>query len=188
MEFAMSKKIKLTAEFLPGRLNVRAGQAFTNFQYSREWLLSPRVFPEICVKWGFPELDLFASRAYHQTPSYLSWKAVHTAQQQMHPNLESSIKGQSRGGGCNSNKTNLARTTLAQSVSRIICNRTSAFTSVKQHLGESSRSSTPSCCEPHSKTSGLESVRQSVTSEGISGRAAELTAGARRPGASFNYN
>ena len=25
MEFAMSKKIKLTAEFLPGRLNVRAG-------------------------------------------------------------------------------------------------------------------------------------------------------------------
>ena len=39
---------------------------------------------------------------------------------------ESSIKGQNRGVGCNSNNTKLATKTLVQSGSRIICNRTSA--------------------------------------------------------------
>ena len=57
---------------------VPAGQierwASRNFQDSSEWLLSPRAFQEICVKLGFPELDLFASRACHQIRSYLSWK------------------------------------------------------------------------------------------------------------------
>ena len=46
-----------------------------NAFFSSKWLLFPRVCKEICVKWGFPELDLFASRACHQIPSYLSWKA-----------------------------------------------------------------------------------------------------------------
>ena len=43
--------------------------------FSSKWLLFPRVCKEICIKWRFPELDLFASRACHQIPSYLSWKA-----------------------------------------------------------------------------------------------------------------
>ena len=62
-EFALSKEIMLTAEYLPGRLNARADWASRNFQDSSEWLLSPRAFQKICVKWGFPELDLFATRA-----------------------------------------------------------------------------------------------------------------------------
>ena len=73
--FALSKGIMITAEYLPGRLNVRADLAFRNFQNSSKWLLSPRVFEETCVKWGFLELDLLASWACHQIPSYLSWKA-----------------------------------------------------------------------------------------------------------------
>ena len=100
---------------------------------------------------------------------------------------ESPIKGQNREGGCNSNNTKLASTTLIQSSSGIICKRTSASTSFKQHLSKSSGPSTPSDCEQNSKTSGLESFRQSLASEGISARAAELIAGARRPGALFNY-
>ena len=67
-KFALFKEIMLTAEYLPSRYS-------RNFQDSSEWLLSPRVFQEICVKWGFPELDLFASRACHRIPSCLSWKA-----------------------------------------------------------------------------------------------------------------
>ena len=74
-EFALSKEIMLIAEYLPDRLNIRADWASRNLQDSSEWLLSPRAFQKICVKWGFPELDLFASRACHQIPSYLSWKA-----------------------------------------------------------------------------------------------------------------
>ena len=100
---------------------------------------------------------------------------------------KSSIKGQNREGGCNSNNTKLASTTLVQSGSGIVCSRTSASTSVKQHLSKSSGPGTPSCCEQNPKTSGLESFRQSLASEGIPERAAELIAGARRPGTSFNY-
>ena len=55
----------------------------------------------------------------------------------------------------------MASTTLAQSGSGIICNQTSASTSFKQHL--------------------------SKFLEGILARAADLIAGARRPGTSFNY-
>ena len=71
-QFALSKGIMITAEYLPGRLNVREDWASRNFQDSSEWLLSPRVFQKICVKWGPTELDLFASRACHQIQSYLS--------------------------------------------------------------------------------------------------------------------
>ena len=52
-KFALSKEIILSAEYLLGRLNVRT-----------DW-----------VKWEFPGLDLSSSRACHQIPSYLSWKA-----------------------------------------------------------------------------------------------------------------
>ena len=38
-EFALSKEIMLTAEYLPGRLNVKADWAFRSFQDSSEWLL-----------------------------------------------------------------------------------------------------------------------------------------------------
>ena len=100
---------------------------------------------------------------------------------------QSSIEGQRRGGECNSNNTKLASTTLVQSHSGITCNRTSASTSVNQYLSESPESSTPSACKPNPKTSGLESFRQSLALEGISAMAAELIAGARRPGTSFHY-
>ena len=44
-------EIMLTAEYLPGRLKVSKDWAFRNFQDSSEWLLSPGVFQEICVRW-----------------------------------------------------------------------------------------------------------------------------------------
>ena len=75
-EFAFSKEIMITVEYLPGRLDIRADWASRNYQDSSDWLLSPRVFQDICVKWRFQELELFASGACHQEiPSYLSWKA-----------------------------------------------------------------------------------------------------------------
>ena len=50
-EFALSKWIMITTEYMPGRLNVRADWASRNFKGSSEWLLSPRVFQKIYVKW-----------------------------------------------------------------------------------------------------------------------------------------
>ena len=101
--------------------------------------------------------------------------------------MESSVKGKIRGGRCNSNNNKLTRKNLVQSGSGIICNRISASTSVRQHLSESSRSSSSSGRESNPKTSGLECFRKSLTSKEISARAAELIAGARRPGTPFNY-
>ena len=83
---------------------------------------------------------------------------------------ESSIKGQNRSGGCKSNNIKLASTTLVHSGYGIICNRTSASTSVKQHLSKSLGPSTPSSRKQNPKTSGLERFRQSLASEGISAR------------------
>ena len=100
---------------------------------------------------------------------------------------KSSDKGQNRGGSCGSNNTKLTITTLVQLGSGIIHNRTSASTSIKQHISKSSGPSTPSHREQNSKNSDLESFRQSLASEGISERVAELITGARRPGTSFNY-
>ena len=97
---------------------------------------------------------------------------------------ESSIKGQNRGGGCNPNNIKLAIKTLVQLSSGIICNRTSVSTS---RPSKSWGPSTPSGPEPNPKTSGLECFRQSLASEGISASAAELIAGAGRPGTSLNY-
>lgn len=81
----------------------------------------------------------------------------------------------------------LTSTTLVQSGSRIICNPTSASTSLKQDFNESSGLSSPSGRVPNAKISGLESVSQRLASERISKRAAEVTTGIRRPGKSFNY-
>ena len=79
----------------------------------------------------------------------------------------------------------MASTTLIQSGSVIIYNQTSASTSVKQHVSESSGSSTPSGHEQKPNISGLERFMQSLASEGISTRTAELIAGVRRIGVSF---
>ena len=68
-EFALSQKIIITAEYLSGKLNVRADWVSRNFQDSSEWLLSPKVLQMI---WGTPDIGLFASRACHQLQTYIS--------------------------------------------------------------------------------------------------------------------
>ncbi|XP_057299486.1 uncharacterized protein LOC130630105 [Hydractinia symbiolongicarpus] len=72
--FLLSKQITITAEHLPGKLNVKADWMSRNFVDSSEWLLDPRIFKTLCKRWGTPDVDLFASRLFHQVPSYMSWK------------------------------------------------------------------------------------------------------------------
>ena len=135
-EFVLSKKVMCTAEYRLVRLNFRADWTSRKFHIWSKWLLSPKVFQEICLKWRFPKLDLFASRACHQIPSYLSWKAdsrclATDALQQSWKYLgllsfspffndrESYIKGQNGWGRCSYNK--MASATLVQLGSGIIC-------------------------------------------------------------------
>ena len=64
----------LSAAHIPGKHNVRADVASREFHDSAEWMLSPEVFGNIIMKWGKPDIDLFASRLNHQIPIYASWK------------------------------------------------------------------------------------------------------------------
>lgn len=74
-ELMLSKGITVTAEYLPGNLNTRADITSKVFKDSSEWGLSKKVFLKICQKRGYPDMDLFVSRLFHQLPGYMSWKA-----------------------------------------------------------------------------------------------------------------
>ena len=73
-DYMQSKKITMTAEYLPGHLNVTADWESRNFQDKSGWKLLPEVFAKICQKLGTPSIDLFASRMSHQLPVYMAWK------------------------------------------------------------------------------------------------------------------
>ena len=72
--YLQSKKITITAKYLPAHLNVTADWESRNFQDKSDWKLSPEVFAKICQKLGTPSIDLFASRMSHQLSVYMAWK------------------------------------------------------------------------------------------------------------------
>lgn len=72
--YFLKEGISITAEYLPGKLNILAHKESRNIQDSSEWKLDPRVFHRIIYQIGTPEIDLFASRVCHQIPRYRSWK------------------------------------------------------------------------------------------------------------------
>ena len=66
------KKITITAEHLPGHLNVTADWESRNFQDKTDWKLSPEVFAKIFQKLVNSSIELFASRMSHQLPVYIA--------------------------------------------------------------------------------------------------------------------
>jgi len=64
----------ITAQHLPGCLNVEADYESRNVKDSSEWKLKVSVFRKICTKLGNPTRDLFASRVSKQLPRYVLWK------------------------------------------------------------------------------------------------------------------
>ena len=74
-DFAQSRKLTITGEYLPERLNTEADWVSRHFQDSSKQLLSPRLFPLICKKQETPSVDLFVSRACHQLLLYIALKA-----------------------------------------------------------------------------------------------------------------
>ena len=73
-EFALPQKIINTAKYLPGKLNVTANCGSRNFQDSRKSLLSSKLFQMKSRNWSTPEIDLFASRTWHQVHTYMAWR------------------------------------------------------------------------------------------------------------------
>ena len=71
-EWAEVTKAWLTVSFLPGVLNVEADRASRVFRDNIEWSLNPKAFARICKFFGYPEIDLFASRKNAKCDIYVS--------------------------------------------------------------------------------------------------------------------
>ena len=70
-----SRNIILTAEHLPGHLNVTADQESRLIRDHCDWMLNPQVFQKIQENMGPLEIDLFASRLTKQLSHFYSWRA-----------------------------------------------------------------------------------------------------------------
>ena len=73
-DFCLEKSILLSAEYLPGHLNVRADWESRNLSDSSDWRLEESLFQAINTKWGPFLIDLFASRLNAQVNKYVSWR------------------------------------------------------------------------------------------------------------------
>ena len=72
--YLLQKGITLTVEYIPSILNKEADFQSRNAKDWSEWKLNPKIFQRIKRLWGFPSIDLFASRTSHQLPRYYSWR------------------------------------------------------------------------------------------------------------------
>ena len=70
-----SRNITLTAEHLPGNLNVMTDQESQLVRDRCNWMLNPHVFQKIQENMGPLEVDLFASHLTKQLPCFYSWRA-----------------------------------------------------------------------------------------------------------------
>ena len=73
-KFCLDWEITLTAEFLPGSLNIEADWQSRNFLDSSDWRLKREIFRDMNQKMGPFMLDLFASRHNAQLNRYISWR------------------------------------------------------------------------------------------------------------------
>ena len=63
----------ITASHIPGVHNILADTASRKFDDSKEWMLDPIIFSNLCSLWGTPSIDLFASRLNKQINDYVSY-------------------------------------------------------------------------------------------------------------------
>uniref|UniRef100_A0A914YX61 Reverse transcriptase domain-containing protein n=1 Tax=Panagrolaimus superbus TaxID=310955 RepID=A0A914YX61_9BILA len=73
--WAFDKKIFVVASHIPGITNIIADEESRNFRENCEWQLDMETISHLFLKWGTPEVDLFASRLNNQCRKYYSLRA-----------------------------------------------------------------------------------------------------------------
>jgi hypothetical protein len=68
-----SRKIFLTAQYIPGAENIAADHMSRHFSDSSEWQLKHELFQRICHHFFTPDIDLFASRLNCHLSKFVSW-------------------------------------------------------------------------------------------------------------------
>ena len=72
-DLAMQHDFWITISYIRGVSNFVADWASRHLQSNLKWTLPRHLFIKICEIWGFPQIDLFASRLNAQLPNYISW-------------------------------------------------------------------------------------------------------------------
>ena len=74
-DFALQRKVWLSASYIPGILNVEADEESRKAETRTEWMLCPKTFKRICKSLCIaPDVDLFASRINTQLPLFISFR------------------------------------------------------------------------------------------------------------------
>ncbi|XP_063901621.1 uncharacterized protein LOC135121245 [Zophobas morio] len=68
------RRIWIFASYIPSRENTDADRESRRVNVDTEWELGAPLFQTIVERWGFPEIDLFASRSNAKTDVFCSWK------------------------------------------------------------------------------------------------------------------
>jgi hypothetical protein len=73
-QYCLSRKITITAEYLPGVQNTEADYQSRVFRDGSNWHLKHQVVTQIENMWGLVSVDLFADRLNAHKQQYVSWK------------------------------------------------------------------------------------------------------------------
>jgi hypothetical protein len=73
-DFCLERKILISAEHLPGVLNVEADRLSREKPDKSDWQLDPQIARQVMDKWGACKMDLFASRWNTQLPTFVSYR------------------------------------------------------------------------------------------------------------------
>ena len=63
----------ISATHIPGKHNIEVDKFSRKLNNNTEWQLNPKIFIEVTNNFGYPEIDLFASRINTQIQNYVSW-------------------------------------------------------------------------------------------------------------------
>ena len=73
-KWCIQKKLSITADYIPGKLNSVADWESRHFADFSNWKLNPSIFKSLMLLWGQCNVDLFADRSNAQLSHYFSWK------------------------------------------------------------------------------------------------------------------
>jgi hypothetical protein len=72
--WAMDRAVWLSTAHIAGVDNVEADEASRQFSDDTEWTLNSKIFQDICLRFGKPDIDLFASRLNYRVLPFCSWQ------------------------------------------------------------------------------------------------------------------
>ena len=183
--YLLSHGITIAAEYLPSKLNVQVDWKSWNYRDPSGWKLHQSMFQSIIKHFGYPIVDLFASRLCHQLRLYVEWKpdpnsiAADGMQQCWNKIFPYTFPPFSL---ISQILKNMGNTTLVSSSVEDVNAMPIAVDTIARSTVRSSKKQTFFNSEQETNVSGLKGYRKSLETEEISSNAAKLISQSRRSG------